>query len=209
MQNRFVALTHPLAHVSMGLLLTVTICPFEYQYLIVGGLASLLPDFDINIGLPHRAQSHSVLPPLILYVFYAISPDKIVLAILAGYVSHLFVDLLHGNGIMLFYPITRTMVSFARVETQYIFYFSIPLLMFAIITPPAEPPVTKMFVVPTATAITATPTDFHGMHFTISTRQGDNATPTATPLFDNYRRMFFSTPTPTIDWGIPAFPETP
>jgi len=99
------------------------------KYLFIGGIASLLPDIDIPIywflnnilkfNLPwfHRTFSHTIFFPLVL-IFITIFFFNInrkwfnILSIITFAVSfHLLLDAIFG-GIMIFYPLSQTIVGF-------------------------------------------------------------------------------------------------
>lgn len=129
--KNLIGLLHPVAHILGGLIAVLLVLPPRPEYLIAAALAGLLPDLDSSIGLPHRAQSHSVTIIGILYLIYTSEKDGVLLiAIMAGYTSHLFVDLLHGNGIMLFWPATRRYFSMANFQPSVIaIALVLPLIM--------------------------------------------------------------------------------
>lgn len=195
MSKRFDSLVHSLAHMSAGVFAALMVCPPEFQFMLAGALSALLPDFDVELGLPHRTQSHSLLPPVVLYLFYATEKEPLLLAVIAGYASHLIVDLFHGNGIMLFFPL-RTFVSIANVEPRIIALVAVFLAGMFVFRPLPEPPIVKALAAPYQFYPTPTATDWKGyhVHVTIYTKT-PSATPT--PWVDEYRQIIFGTFTPT------------
>lgn len=74
-------------------------------------LAALVADFDmaLNFAQPfiRNGAMHSITAALILtfIVKIAFADDRIWKGFLSGYISHLFIDILGMNGIMLFFPV--------------------------------------------------------------------------------------------------------
>ncbi|MFN3492530.1 MAG: metal-dependent hydrolase, partial [Anaerolineales bacterium] len=193
--KRFDSLVHSIAHMSAGIFAALMVCPPEFQFMLAGAMSALLPDFDVELGLPHRTQSHSLLPPVVLYLFYATEKEPLLLAVIAGYISHLVVDLLHGNGIMLFFPI-RTFVSISNIEPRIIAVVAVLLAGLFAFRPLPEPPIVKAFATPFQIYPSATPTNWKGYHVHITIYSPTPST-TPTPWLDGYRQIFFGTFTPT------------
>jgi len=107
---------HGLAHISLAFLLSL----FFNLNPLPTILGSLLPDIDspftmigrlfpwisyrLNEKFGHRTLTHSWIPLSFLLIFYLIFQESFMLHFLIGYASHIFLDMLNKNGVMLFYP---------------------------------------------------------------------------------------------------------
>jgi membrane-bound metal-dependent hydrolase YbcI (DUF457 family) len=83
---------------------------------LVSEAASLIPDLDLKLKIKHRGLTHSLLALLAIAAIgvwidsVAVQKEYsglISVALVAGYTSHLFLDLLTVYGIELFYPYHR------------------------------------------------------------------------------------------------------
>jgi len=91
----------------------------------VGGVAALVPDW-LQINVPgassqirglfgHRGFSHWLWTPVVLAILgSAVAPAGLVHAFLAGWVSHILLDML-SNGVPAFWPFGR--VTLANIKT--------------------------------------------------------------------------------------------
>ncbi|SIT72371.1 Membrane-bound metal-dependent hydrolase YbcI, DUF457 family [Ectothiorhodosinus mongolicus] len=91
---------------------------------LVAGFAALLPDLDHPKAfiarvtpLPkqiralfgkHRTVTHSLIAIVLVWLVTRLVPDGIGLAIFAGYLSHVFLDILTKSGVALFWPSRAT-----------------------------------------------------------------------------------------------------
>jgi hypothetical protein len=148
----------------------------------------------------------------VLYLFYATEKEPLLLAVIAGYASHLIVDLLHGNGIMLFFPL-RTFVSIANVEPRIIALVAVFLAGLFAFRPLPEPPIVRALATPYQFYPSATPTNWKGYHVHVTVySQTPSATPTS--LIDGYSQIIFGTFTPTpapsaTSTHIITYPDAP
>lgn len=61
--------------------------------------------YPINLISKHRGFFHTIYPPLLLFLlFFMINKKNIGIAILAGYLSHLFLDSLTKSGVKILKP---------------------------------------------------------------------------------------------------------
>lgn len=68
--------------------------------------------YVIKIFFKHRNFIHSIfIPAIIFLVFVLINQFYLGIAAVLGYSSHLFLDMLTKQGIMLFYPLTRKRIK--------------------------------------------------------------------------------------------------
>jgi len=89
---------------------------------LVSGAAALLPDIDtpesklgrripgsfiINLVFGHRGAMHSLLMAFITYLIFMSLAPQYAIYVLAGYLSHLFLDMFTGQGVSLFWPIQK------------------------------------------------------------------------------------------------------
>jgi len=120
--------THLLFSFLIGLLI---INSFNIQnkivFIIIILLASALPDIDsykskigkkiklisflINLFFRHRGIFHSLFLLIPISVFIAIINPEIAAAFFIGYLSHLVLDSLTPEGIMLFYPFSKKRIQ--------------------------------------------------------------------------------------------------
>jgi membrane-bound metal-dependent hydrolase YbcI (DUF457 family) len=107
-------ITHYAAHALAGLALVSLVAPLDITTALIAIAAAIIPDIDTDLGLPHRAASHSLIAlALVGAGGYRLGIAAAALVpFVVGYASHLLVDLMHGNGIMLAYPL-RTFVHVA------------------------------------------------------------------------------------------------
>lgn len=64
--------------------------------------------YPINFIFRHRGFFHTIYFPLILFILFFIINEKILgIAILAGYLSHLFLDSLTKSGVRVFRPLSK------------------------------------------------------------------------------------------------------
>lgn len=96
-------------------------------FIIIILLASALPDIDsykskvgkkiklisflINIFLGHRGIFHSLFLIIPISIFIAIINPEIAAAFFIGYISHLVLDSLTPEGVMLFYPFSKKRIQ--------------------------------------------------------------------------------------------------
>jgi membrane-bound metal-dependent hydrolase YbcI (DUF457 family) len=90
------SITHALFALALSVVLVLDI-----PLAIIGGI---IPDIDYLVGMEHRAFLHSFLfIGLILAVFVGRSPKKTI-SFTIGYLTHLVLDVITPQGIMLLYP---------------------------------------------------------------------------------------------------------
>lgn len=90
-----------LSHVTLALALSQTL-GLNMLYLIIG---AVLPDFDYLIGVTHRTIMHSLLFLVIIFLIsYKINKKKGT-SLLIGLLSHVLLDVLTTQGVMLLWPI--------------------------------------------------------------------------------------------------------
>lgn len=138
--------THTLAHA----LASAAVCAaIGHPNIALATFFALLPDIDTIIPIPHRTLTHSLLlAPLLFTSVYLLTLD-VGLAILAtaAWASHLFVDLLHGQGVYLLWPLRHTF-TIANIPPVYLAFAAAILLI--LVWPPST------FATPKPTA-TSTP----------------------------------------------------
>jgi len=90
------------------------------KYILIAGLAGLLPDVDLFFGnfIAHRTITHTIWLPLafLLFssIFYLIKKydwSKISLMIFIGMGTHIILDLVTAGSIPLFYPVSNTLFA--------------------------------------------------------------------------------------------------
>lgn len=114
------ALAHILAGAGLYLVLTPRTVWVPMPWLIVvAALVALLPDLDSLARVPHRTATHSIAAAaLVWWVAHTLGPKEIADAIAWGYISHILVDLLHGQGVGLAWPLPdHAQVAAASVGT--------------------------------------------------------------------------------------------
>ena len=65
----------------------------------------------------HRGFTHSLIPVIALGVFNSMFKLDILLGLLIGYISHLFMDMLTKDGIPLFLPLSLKKFNLLRIKT--------------------------------------------------------------------------------------------
>jgi len=119
-------------HLLFGLLvslITIRLINIEEKLLFVSlvMLFSLLPDIDetrsrigrkskiiskiINLLFGHRKFIHTIWIPILLFILFNLVNFEVALAILIGYLSHLFMDAITKKGIMPLYPLLRKRIN--------------------------------------------------------------------------------------------------
>ena len=105
--------THILGGIVLGIFIMFLINkPVNLKFLIVLSLSAVIIDLiDMIFFKKHDRFSHSlmiiIIPLLIFKLNYTIA-----LAILIGFLSHLFLDIVTTNGCPLFYPFSKTYICF-------------------------------------------------------------------------------------------------
>lgn len=87
--------------------------------------------FFITLFLKHRGVFHSIFIPVVAYfAFSLVGYNPIGLAILLGYLSHLFLDALTQSGIKLFWPFSFRIRGFIRTNyiLEKIFFLTLLIL---------------------------------------------------------------------------------
>lgn len=130
-------------HLAFGLLLSLIYIEFfnpgiQAIFLFVVLFFSLFPDIDeskskigrenkilsktINFFFGHRGIFHTVWIPVLLFLILILFDVKIIIgiAVLIGYLSHLFLDAMTRHGIRPFYPIYNQNIS-GFIKTNSIF----------------------------------------------------------------------------------------
>lgn len=75
---------------------------------VVSEAAALLPDLDLKLKIKHRTLTHSLLALFIIgALVHWFGQPVITVAVIAGYASHLVLDMLTVQGIELLYPSHR------------------------------------------------------------------------------------------------------
>lgn len=140
-------------HLAFGLLIALLSLDFfniknKLLFVLIAVFFSIFPDIDerkskigkkykktswiINFIFGHRGFFHSIFVPLILFfVLYNIN-NEIGIAVLVGYLSHLFMDALTKNGIRPLYPIINKRINgFIKTNSilEKIFFLIIILLI--------------------------------------------------------------------------------
>ena len=121
-------------HLAFGLLLSLLYIEFfdvesKVIFLFVALFFSLFPDIDesrskigsnnkilsktINFIFGHRGIFHTIWIPVLLFLILLLFNVKAIIgiAILIGYISHLFLDAITKHGIRPFYPIYNKRIS--------------------------------------------------------------------------------------------------
>ena len=113
---------HLLAHAlaGAGLFLVLTPRPVwsgAWWLVLVAAVAALAPDLDTVAGIPHRTATHSVFAiALVWWLSHTLTPAPLAAAIFWGYASHVLVDVLHGQGVGIFSPVTTEHVQVAAMS---------------------------------------------------------------------------------------------
>jgi membrane-bound metal-dependent hydrolase YbcI (DUF457 family) len=215
-------ITHYAAHITSALAIASIVAPPSITYLVSVIIGAIIPDIDSDIGLPHRAHTHSLLSVAALVVLtYTDAPaaDNSTLGIAIGWVAHILLDLLHGGGVMLLYPL-RTYLSIAQLPLQSVTIISTLGLAVGFSSHPAYPaipstlpsilaaPVTAIMSVMPPTSLPPTPTSAITYHIPDPYRS--ISTPATLPPLPTYRPMLSPMHTPTTiaydcivnQWGI-------
>jgi len=116
-------------HVVFSFLISI-LFKFDFLMILVCVFASLLVDIDtpkskigekvkvfswiLNKVFGHRKLFHSMFFAAILSIFIWIFSFKIAFAFFIGYLSHLLIDCLTKEGVMLFYPLKLKFKGFIR-----------------------------------------------------------------------------------------------
>lgn len=126
--------------------LTFSICalpllPNSEPATLLGLLAgSLAPDVDVKgspasrviyIPVKHRTFFHSLTACALLTAVLFFLSKNFAMGFLAGYLSHLFLDMLNVAGVPLFYPFNKRHFHIARIKVGSVFEY-ILLLVFAV-----------------------------------------------------------------------------
>lgn len=121
-------------HIAFGLLLSllyikIFIVENKLLFVFIVLLFSLLPDIDetrskisrknklvskaINFIFGHRGFFHTIYIPVLLFLILALLNIKVIIgiAVLVGYMSHLFLDALTPAGIRPFYPLYNKRIN--------------------------------------------------------------------------------------------------
>lgn len=114
--------THIVGGILVGLIVTQAL-EINAGYSVVAGVSALFPDIDqptskigqripgsflIKLIFGHRNFWHSLLAALLLFLaFSSFLPQHFAVLVLAGYLSHLLLDMLTPAGVPLFYPFTK------------------------------------------------------------------------------------------------------
>jgi len=86
--------------------------------------------FPINIISKHRGFFHTIYLPLILFILFFIINEKILgIAVLAGYLSHLFLDSLTKSGVRIFRPLKFRFYGFFKVGRSFDYFLFLLFLM--------------------------------------------------------------------------------
>lgn len=106
-------------HAAAGLLIGVSAAAYQsipistaIPLIFLCQVAATLPDIDLKIGLQHRGLTHSLLAMLAIAAIGVwfdsqLQHSPFCFVLIAGYASHLFLDMLTVSGIRLFYPSQR------------------------------------------------------------------------------------------------------
>lgn len=121
-------------HIAFGLLLSLIYIDFfsvenQVIFLLAALFFSLFPDIDetnskisrksklaskaISFIFGHRGFFHTIYIPLLLFLILALLNVKVIIgiAVLVGYISHLFLDALTPAGIRPFYPLYNKRIN--------------------------------------------------------------------------------------------------
>ncbi|MBI2134972.1 metal-dependent hydrolase [Candidatus Woesearchaeota archaeon] len=147
-------------HAAFGLLLSLLYIEFfnvenPVIFLLVVLFFSLFPDIDeskskigrknkvlsktINFFFGHRGIFHTIWIPSLLFLVLILFNVKIIIgiAVLIGYISHLFLDAITKHGIMPFYPIYNKRINgFFRTNSlseKIFFIIIIALVLYLVI----------------------------------------------------------------------------
>ncbi len=93
----------------------------------------------VNLLFRHRGIFHSIFIPLsFFFVFLFLGEDTAAFAVILGYMSHLFIDMLNKGGIRLFYPLSRLKIHFffktGKLFDYFLFFAFLFLDIFMIIS---------------------------------------------------------------------------
>ena len=101
------ALAHALAGAGLFALLTPRYAWAPAPWLLgIAALAALLPDLDTIARVPHRTATHSLAAAALVWIAsHHAAPAPIADALTWGYISHIALDLFHGAGVALLWPL--------------------------------------------------------------------------------------------------------
>lgn len=88
-----------------------------------------LLSYPINFIFKHRGFFHTIYLPLILFLLFFIVNKILSIAILAGYLSHLFLDSLTKSGIKPFKPFKLKFYGFFKSGGFFDYFFFLLLLL--------------------------------------------------------------------------------
>jgi len=171
------SLAHTTAH-ALAALAALLLLPYPLSpdLIIITITLGLIPDIDHELQLPHRAITHSLFALFLIYLAAAATAPRFVItaASIAGYGSHLIIDMLHGlTGVQLLYPLRRRF-TLANLQISTILTLTLTLAaLAAIMRSPTAAAAT------TALMFNATPTPRPTATATIPPTQ----TPTPRPVY--------------------------
>lgn len=97
------------SHLALGVLSAVSLTgaaalPWEQAAMLTAGAAagSVLPDFDLRLGIPHRGVTHWLIWPALLWFLV---PSPIIHGLALGWAAHLLADCLTVEGLRPLWPL--------------------------------------------------------------------------------------------------------
>jgi len=97
------------SHTALGVLAAVsltgaTAVPWEQAAMLAAGavVGSVLPDFDLRLGIPHRSVTHWLIWPALLWIF---APSPILQGLALGWIAHILADCLTVDGLRPLWPL--------------------------------------------------------------------------------------------------------
>lgn len=89
--------------------------PFHISPEILAGslLGSVLPDFDLKLGIPHRGITHWLIWPALVYWLL---PHPIAFGLAIGWAAHLLADCLTVEGLRPLWPLPFHFRGFVRTS---------------------------------------------------------------------------------------------
>jgi inner membrane protein len=90
---------------------------------------SVLPDFDMKLGLPHRGITHWLIWPALLWYFL---PYPLVHGLALGWALHIAADCLTVSGLRPLWPLPFRIRGFLQTGSIFEFLFVLPLLVLTV-----------------------------------------------------------------------------